>query len=36
LGLCRSPYSDDFAPAWWTLADEAGDEADVSTTQFRD
>jgi len=27
---------DDFAPAWWTLADEAGDEADVSTTQFRD
>jgi 4a-hydroxytetrahydrobiopterin dehydratase len=27
---------DDFAPAWWTLADSAGNEADVSTTMSRD
>ncbi len=27
---------DDFAPAWWTLADSAGNEADISTTTGRD
>jgi 4a-hydroxytetrahydrobiopterin dehydratase len=26
---------DDFAPAWWTLADAAGNEADVSTVAGR-
>jgi 4a-hydroxytetrahydrobiopterin dehydratase len=26
---------DDFAPAWWTLADAAGNEADVSTVMSR-
>jgi hypothetical protein len=26
---------DDFAPAWWTLADAAGNEADVATTKGR-
>jgi len=23
---------DDFAPSWWTLADAAGNEADIATT----
>ena len=27
---------DDFAPAWWTLADSAGNEADIATTMSRD
>jgi 4a-hydroxytetrahydrobiopterin dehydratase len=27
---------DEFAPAWWTLADAAGNEADISTTMSRD
>jgi 4a-hydroxytetrahydrobiopterin dehydratase len=27
---------DDFAPAWWTLADPAGNEADIATTMSRD
>ncbi len=27
---------DDYAPAWWTLADAAGNEVDVSTTASRD
>jgi 4a-hydroxytetrahydrobiopterin dehydratase len=27
---------DEFAPAWWTLADPAGNEADVATTMARD
>ncbi|HEV8488719.1 MAG TPA: VOC family protein [Candidatus Limnocylindrales bacterium] len=27
---------DKFAPAWWTLADAAGNEADVATTMSRD
>jgi 4a-hydroxytetrahydrobiopterin dehydratase len=27
---------DDFAPSWWTLADAAGNEADVATTMGRD
>lgn len=27
---------DDFAPAWWTLADAAGNEADISTIKNRD
>jgi 4a-hydroxytetrahydrobiopterin dehydratase len=26
---------DEFAPAWWTLADAAGNEADIATTQGR-
>jgi 4a-hydroxytetrahydrobiopterin dehydratase len=26
----------DFAPSWWTLADAAGNEADVATTKGRD
>ena len=27
---------DEFAPSWWTLADAAGNEADISTTMGRD
>jgi 4a-hydroxytetrahydrobiopterin dehydratase len=27
---------DDFAPAWWTLADSAGNEADIATVAARD
>jgi 4a-hydroxytetrahydrobiopterin dehydratase len=27
---------DDYAPAWWTLADAAGNELDVATTDGRD
>ena len=27
---------DDFAPSWWTLADPAGNEADIATTKGRD
>jgi 4a-hydroxytetrahydrobiopterin dehydratase len=27
---------DNFAPAWWTLADAAGNEADIATTMHRD
>jgi 4a-hydroxytetrahydrobiopterin dehydratase len=27
---------DQFAPAWWTLADAAGNEADIATTMHRD
>jgi 4a-hydroxytetrahydrobiopterin dehydratase len=27
---------DEFAPSWWTLADAAGNEADISTTIGRD
>jgi 4a-hydroxytetrahydrobiopterin dehydratase len=27
---------DEFAPAWWTLADAAGNEADVATVMSRD
>jgi 4a-hydroxytetrahydrobiopterin dehydratase len=27
---------DDHAPAWWTLADAAGNEADIATTKSRD
>jgi 4a-hydroxytetrahydrobiopterin dehydratase len=27
---------DDFAPAWWTLADAAGNEADIATAKGRD
>lgn len=27
---------DDFAPAWWTLADAAGNEADIATSMYRD
>jgi len=27
---------DDFAPAWWTLTDSAGNEADIATTMNRD
>lgn len=27
---------DDFAPSWWTLADAAGNEADIATTRGRD
>ena len=27
---------DEFAPSWWTLADGAGNEADVATTKGRD
>ena len=29
-----SPH--EFAPAWWTLADAAGNEADIATTKGRD
>ena len=27
---------DNFAPAWWTLADAAGNEADIATVLYRD
>jgi 4a-hydroxytetrahydrobiopterin dehydratase len=27
---------DEFAPSWWTLADSAGNEADIATTKGRD
>jgi 4a-hydroxytetrahydrobiopterin dehydratase len=27
---------DQFAPSWWTLADAAGNEADIATTKGRD
>jgi 4a-hydroxytetrahydrobiopterin dehydratase len=27
---------DQFAPAWWTLADAAGNEVDIATTLTRD
>jgi 4a-hydroxytetrahydrobiopterin dehydratase len=27
---------DEFAPSWWTLADAAGNEADIATTMKRD
>jgi 4a-hydroxytetrahydrobiopterin dehydratase len=27
---------DEYAPAWWTLADAAGNEADIATTMGRD
>ena len=27
---------DDFAPSWWTLADAAGNEADIGTVEGRD
>jgi 4a-hydroxytetrahydrobiopterin dehydratase len=27
---------DEFAPSWWTLADPAGNEVDIATTQGRD
>jgi hypothetical protein len=27
---------DEFAPSWWTLADAAGNEADIATTNGRD
>jgi 4a-hydroxytetrahydrobiopterin dehydratase len=27
---------DDFAPSWWTLADAAGNEADIATVSGRD
>jgi 4a-hydroxytetrahydrobiopterin dehydratase len=27
---------DEFAPSWWTLADTAGNEADIATTMGRD
>jgi 4a-hydroxytetrahydrobiopterin dehydratase len=27
---------DDYAPTWWTLADSAGNEADIATIQGRD
>jgi 4a-hydroxytetrahydrobiopterin dehydratase len=27
---------DEFAPSWWTLADAAGNEADIATTQGRE
>jgi 4a-hydroxytetrahydrobiopterin dehydratase len=27
---------DEFAPSWWTLADAAGNEADIATTKGRE
>jgi hypothetical protein len=27
---------DEFAPSWWTLADSAGNEADIATVSGRD
>jgi 4a-hydroxytetrahydrobiopterin dehydratase len=31
-----SMVRDAFAPSWWTLADAAGNEVDISTTMGRD
>jgi 4a-hydroxytetrahydrobiopterin dehydratase len=36
LAAGGSLVRDDFAPAWWTLADPAGNEADIATTMSRD
>jgi 4a-hydroxytetrahydrobiopterin dehydratase len=36
LGAGGRIVRDQFAPSWWTLADAAGNEADVSTTMSRD
>jgi hypothetical protein len=32
----QPPMRDEFAPSWWTLADAAGNEADIATTKGRD
>jgi 4a-hydroxytetrahydrobiopterin dehydratase len=36
LAAGGSLVRDDFAPAWWTLADPEGNEADIATTMSRD
>ena len=36
LGAGGHLVRDEFAPAWWTLADAAGNEADIATTLTRD
>lgn len=33
LAVSGRMVRDEFAPAWWTLADAAGNEADTATTQ---
>jgi hypothetical protein len=35
-GRPRLLVRDEFAPSWWTLADAAGNEADIATTKGRD
>ena len=35
LGAGGRIVRDEFAPAWWTLADAAGNEADIATTMGR-
>lgn len=32
----RRIVRDEFAPSWWTLADAAGNEVDISATLSRD
>ena len=34
--IVRLVVRDEFAPSWWTLADPAGNEADISTVRGRD
>ncbi len=36
LGAGGRMVRDEFAPAWWTLADPAGNEADIATAMSRD
>jgi len=36
LGAGGRMVRDEFAPSWWTLADAAGNEADIATTMGRD
>ena len=36
LAAGRRLVRDRFAPAWWTLADAAGNEVDIATTLTRD
>jgi 4a-hydroxytetrahydrobiopterin dehydratase len=36
LGAGGRMVRDQFAPAWWTLADAAGNEADIATVMSRD
>ena len=36
LAAGRRMMRDEFAPSWWTLADAAGNEADIATAKGRD
>jgi hypothetical protein len=36
IGAGGTVVFDEFAPAWWTLADPEGNEADIATSVHRD